>query len=129
MLIFDSVGKFVVAALKNPETARNKALKVLSFVTTLDGILSEFEKQTGKKWHVDRVPYAQLQEREREQWQVKDPSAPIYTLRRIWIGGGTLYDHVDNEQLRVMETDSLAKVIADQIKAGGGQALRSGELQ
>ncbi|KIW00313.1 uncharacterized protein PV09_08200 [Verruconis gallopava] len=123
------VGRFVVAALKRPTEARNQTLKVQSFVATQNQIISEFEKQTATKWGVEYVPFSELTAKEKLQWAEENPIAPIYTLRRIWIGGGTLYDHLDNESLGVLETDNLEKVIAHKIRTGGGSAIQSGKLQ
>ena len=128
-LIICSVGRFVIAALKHPTVAENVALKVQSFVTTLDDIVAEFEKQSKSSWQVDYIPLTDLQDRENQQWNLNNPSAPIYTLRRIWLTGCTLYEEVDNNRLGISKTDSLATVIARQFESGGGQALRSRELQ
>jgi hypothetical protein len=129
VLILDSVGKFVVAALKHPKVAMNRALKVQSFVASLDEIVAEFEKQTCQKWEIDHFSQAELREHEKNQWESKNPNAPLYTLRRIWIEGGTLYNKTDNKDIGVTETESLAKVVTDEIQKGGGQAIRSGKLQ
>jgi hypothetical protein len=129
MLILDSVGKFVVAALKHPKIAMNRALKVQSFVASMNEIVAEFEKQTHQKWKINHFSLAELREHERKQWEEKNPNAPLYTLRRIWIEGGTLYNKTDNEDIEVIETESLAKAVAGELKKGGGQAIRSGQLQ
>lgn len=119
----------MVAALKHPKMAMNRVLKVQSFVASLDQIVAEFEKQTCQKWEIVYFSQEELREHERKQWESKNPNAPLYTLRRIWIEGGTLYDKLDNDDIGVTETESLAKVIADEIQKGGGQAVRSGKLQ
>jgi hypothetical protein len=107
----------------------NRALKVQSFVASLDEIVAEFERQTLQKWDISRFSQAELREHEKKQWEDKNPNAPLYTLRRIWIEGGTLYNETDNEAIGVTETESLENVVANEIKKGGGQAIRSGELQ
>ncbi|KAI1400576.1 NAD(P)-binding protein [Hypoxylon fuscum] len=99
------VGKLVVAALRHPEESFGKALKVQSFVTTPNAILEEFEKQTGAKWTVSHTPEQKLRQAEKESWDSGSPAATLYTLRRIWAEGGTLYDKTDNESLGLSPGD------------------------
>lgn len=82
-----------------------KALKVQSFVTTPNAIVEEFEKQTGAKWTVDHTPNQRLREAEKESWEHNSPIATLYTLKRIWAEGGTLYDKTDNEILGLKPED------------------------
>ena len=128
-LIFYSVGKFLVAALNHPQQAQNCVLKVHSFVATPNDIIVAYEKHTAKKWTVEHITFDQLVRHERQQWKENNANAPIYTLRRIWLGGGTLYDSVDNGSLGVWSTQNLDDVIAGEVMKGGGQSLRSGQLQ
>lgn len=119
----------MVAALKHPDVAMNRALKVRSFVASSDEIVAEYVKQTGKEWQVEYVSQNELREHEKKQWEAKNPSAALYALRRIWIEGGTLYDKWNNEEIGVKETETLSRVVAGEIQKGGGQAFRSGKLQ
>ncbi|RYP09593.1 hypothetical protein DL764_001197 [Monosporascus ibericus] len=112
------VGKFVVAALRHPETAKDKALKVQSFVVSPNAIVNEFEKQTGTPWTVDHTPIEKLNEWEREGWESGSPVATLFALRRIWAEGKTLYGKTDNESLRVQEEDleRLSTVVERAVK-------------
>ena len=111
------VGKLVVAALKHPEAARNRALLVNSFTTTPKEIVSEFENQTGgQAWDVSLTSLEQLKELEQQAWSDGDPRAGALTLRRIWTEGGTLYDHRDNGLIGM--EDGL-----DSLKAAVKQAI------
>ncbi|OTB10177.1 hypothetical protein K445DRAFT_323209 [Daldinia sp. EC12] len=99
------VGKLVVAALRHPEVSMGKVLKVQSFVTTPNEIVAEFEKQTGSKWTVEHTPNQKIREVENEKWNANDPIATLYTLKRIWAEGGTLYEKTDNEILGLTPED------------------------
>ena len=99
-LTYSSVGKAVVAALRNPEASFNRALKVQSFVVTPKQILVEFEKQTGgQAWAVCSYSLHEVKAAEERAWSEGSAYAVDYTLRRIWAEGGTLYDEVDNERI------------------------------
>ncbi|KAJ7482687.1 hypothetical protein FB451DRAFT_1235861 [Mycena latifolia] len=99
------VGKSVVASLRNPEAAFDKALKVQSFVVTPNEVLAEYEKQTGAKWKVTRTPLDAIKELEAKSWAEGNPKATGVTLRRIWGEGGTLYAKNDNEVVGLKEED------------------------
>lgn len=99
------VGKLVAAALQHPEASLGKILKVQSFVTTPNAILEEFEKQTGTKWTVEHTTNQKLREVEKAKWDANHPVATLYTLRRIWAEGGTLYEKTDNEALGLTPGD------------------------
>ncbi|EQB51239.1 NmrA-like family protein [Colletotrichum gloeosporioides Cg-14] len=99
------VGKTLVASLRHPDASFNKALKVQSFVATPKQILAEFEKQTGAKWETSYVPLKKLEEAEEKAWADGKPYATIFTLRRIWAEGGTLYEKTDNESIGVGPND------------------------
>lgn len=120
-LTWCSVGKLVVAALRHPEVSTGKVLKVQSFVTTPNAIVAEFEKQTGSKWTVDHTPNQKLREMENEKWNANDPIATLYTLKRIWAEGGTLYDKTDNEILGLTSGDMepLSAVVERAISGKG----------
>lgn len=100
-----SVGKLVAAALQHPEASLGKILKVQSFVITPNAILEEFEKQTGTKWTVEHTTNQKLREVEKAKWDANHPVATLYTLRRIWAEGGTLYEKTDNEALGLTPGD------------------------
>ncbi|QPC79276.1 hypothetical protein HYE68_010028 [Fusarium pseudograminearum] len=94
------VGKSVVAALRHPSESFNKALKVQSFVATQQQILKELEKQTGgEPWAVTNYTLDELREAEKKGWAEGNSSSTLYTLRRIWSEGGTLYEKTDNEKI------------------------------
>ncbi|KAI1121162.1 hypothetical protein F5Y10DRAFT_256925 [Nemania abortiva] len=99
------VGKLLVAALRNPDQAMGKALKVQSFVTTPLEIAQEFEKQTGDGWTIEYTSNQALRELEKRLWDEGNPLATAATLRRIWAEGGTLYEKTDNEKLGLAPDD------------------------
>jgi hypothetical protein len=105
-------------ALTHPEASRNKELRVNSFTTTDSEILKEFEKQTGgQPWKVSYTSLDTLKKLEQEAWEAEKPYATVFTLRRIWAEGGTLYDKRDNHLIEgegVVET--LADAVAEAIK-------------
>ncbi|RQM05794.1 hypothetical protein DH86_00002108 [Scytalidium sp. 3C] len=113
------VGKFVVAALRHPEASNNRALKVNSYTTTPKEILAEFEKQTGQTWKVSYTPLDELKKLEQEAWEGGNPAATVFTLRRIWTEGGTLYESTDNKAIGVDETDTLETTVRNAIQSGG----------
>ncbi|KAJ2895327.1 isoflavone reductase family protein [Zalerion maritima] len=91
------VGRFLAASLRHPEASFGKALKVQSFVCTPKEIQAEFEKQTGGGWDVRFTPFDELKTLESRAWTEGSPVSTIFTLRRIWTEGGTLYEKNDNE--------------------------------
>src|ERR1700761_4987366 len=113
-----SVGKLVVQALTHPEASRNKALKVNSFTATDSEILEEFEKQTGgQPWKVSYTSIERLKRLEQEAWDSGKPYATIFTLRRIWAEGGTLYEKRDNHLIQAEDgMETLADAVAEAIK-------------
>ncbi|KAL2067539.1 hypothetical protein VTL71DRAFT_1964 [Oculimacula yallundae] len=113
----DDVGRFVVKALLHPEESRNRALKVNSFTTTPSEIVAEFEKQTGDKWRVSYTPLEKVRELEKEAHASKNPAATVFTLKRIWGEGGTLYDKRDNGLIDAEETETLADAVKKTIAA------------
>ncbi|EXJ76737.1 uncharacterized protein A1O5_01245 [Cladophialophora psammophila CBS 110553] len=112
------VGKLVVLAALHPDASRNKALRVNSFTATDSEILKEFERQTGgQPWKVSYTSLDTLKKLEQEAWEAGKPYATIFTLKRIWGEGGTLYDKRDNDLIEaenVMET--LEDAVAEAIK-------------
>ncbi|XEV06213.1 hypothetical protein FSHL1_011500 [Fusarium sambucinum] len=100
------VGKSVVAALRHPSESFDKALKVQSFVVTQQQTLKELEKQTGgESWSVSNYTLDELRQAEKKGWAEGNPSATLYTLRRIWSEGGTLYEKTDNEKIGLKDED------------------------
>lgn len=124
------VGKLLVAALRHPEASRNAALKVNSYTTTPAAILAEFEKQTGGEWEVRYTGLEELKRKEKRAWEEGKPLATVYTLRRIWTEGGTLYERRDNEKIGLGEGDmeTLEESVAQAVKERS-EGFRSGKLQ
>jgi len=110
-----SVGKLTVKALLHPEASKNRPLKVNSFTTTPLEVVAEFEKQTGFKWTVTYTSLGKLRELEEEAWENKNPFATIFTLRRIWAEGGTLYKKRDNGLIDGEDTENLEDAVRDAI--------------
>lgn len=114
----DSVGKLLVAAAQHPEATANRALIVNSFTTTPKEILAEYERQTGgAEWDVAYTPLPQLERAEHEAWEKGVPHAALYTLRRIWTQGGTLYESRDNELIGAPPSETLEAAVAKAIEA------------
>ncbi|KAH8671684.1 NmrA-like family protein [Xylariales sp. PMI_506] len=116
------VGKFVAAALAHPEASQDKILKVQSFVVSTKEILAEYEKQTGTKFEVNYTPLDELRAIEEKEWAAGSPAATLFTLRRIWAEGKTLYEKTDNEALGIKpeHLESLSTLVERSIK---GEAL------
>ncbi|RAK95842.1 NAD(P)-binding protein [Aspergillus ibericus CBS 121593] len=110
------VGKFVAHTLTHWDAARNRALKVNSFTTTPAEILAVFETHTKSTWSVEYTPLDELRALEKEAWDNGAPEATVYTLRRIWTEGGTLYDRRDNEDIGVTQTTTLSELVEDSIR-------------
>lgn len=112
------VGKLVVAAIKHPEATKNKALKVNSFTATPKEIVAEFEKQTGgQSWSVAYTSLDELKRLEEQAWAKEDPRAGVFTLKRIWTSGRTLYDHRDNDVIGMENgVESLESAVRQAIK-------------
>ena len=113
------VGKLVVAALRYPEEAKNRALVCNSFTATPKAMLAEFERQTGgEKWDVAVTDLETLRRLEKEAWARQDARAVPLSLRRIWSEGGTLYSEARHNGLIGMEddVDSLQSAVEQAIK-------------
>jgi nucleoside-diphosphate-sugar epimerase len=112
------VGKLVVAALKHPDAARNRALKVNSFTATPKEIIQEFERQTGgEQWNVTYTSLENLKELEQQAYANGDPKAGGLTLRRIWTEGGTLYASRDNGAIGMEDKmDTLESAVQQAIR-------------
>lgn len=115
--MYQSVAKLVVKALLHPEISRNRSLRVNSFITTPEDILSEFERQCGgEKWSVTYTSLADLRQMEKEAWKNGDSMAPIFSLRRIWTEGGTSIESRDNDAIDGNDMECLADAVRDAIK-------------
>lgn len=111
------VGKLVVAALLHSAETRNKALRVNSFTTTNNDLVAEFERQTGQKWDVQHTSLDELKALEKKAYEDKSPVAGVYTLRRIWTEGGTLYEKRDNFLIEAEEQmDTVEDAVRGAIK-------------
>lgn len=107
------VGRLLVATLKTPTSDRERILCVNSFTVTGKQILAEFEKQTGTKWEVSYMPVETLKENEKAAWEKDSPLKTMYTLRRIWVEGKTLYEESDNGKIRV--GDGELEMVEEQV--------------
>jgi nucleoside-diphosphate-sugar epimerase len=101
------VGRLVAAALKTPTSENERILKVNSFTVTSKEVLAEFEKQTGAKWEVSYTPVEDLKKAEKESWEKDSPFKTVYTLRRIWIEGRTLYEKSDNGKIGFHDPETV----------------------
>ena len=118
------VGVLLVAALLHPpgpeeaeqQKGRPRTLKVNSFTTTPLEIVKEFEKQTGEKWDIEYTSLDDVRKEEKERWEKGDPLATLWTLRRIWGEGGTLYEQRDNEKLGEPTMEALKEQVAKSIE-------------
>ncbi|EED23852.1 isoflavone reductase family protein [Talaromyces stipitatus ATCC 10500] len=109
-------GDLVLAALRHPSASFNKALKVNSYTVTPAEIQAEFERQTGGGWTVHETSIDGVKEFEKTAWETGRPDAAIYTLRRIWAEGGTLYEKRDNDVIGNPELLTLKDTVAWYIK-------------
>ncbi|KAF7192468.1 Isoflavone reductase-like [Pseudocercospora fuligena] len=120
-------GRALLGVLQHPEACDGKAIIVNSFVTTPHAILREFERQMNAKWSVDYTSLADLKLLEDQAWAQSNPLAALYTLRRIWTEGSTLYPQVDNEIIGLKKTDTLEVVVQAAI-AKPASGFQSGDL-
>ncbi|KAK5281599.1 hypothetical protein LTR40_004584 [Exophiala xenobiotica] len=116
------VGKLVVHAALHPEASRNKALRVNSFTATNKEILEAFEKKTGgQSWKVSYTSIEDVKKMEQEALEAGNPFATLFTLRRIWAEGGTLYEKRDNYLIDAEDDmDSLEDAVSEAVKAQTG---------
>jgi nucleoside-diphosphate-sugar epimerase len=113
------VGRLLVAALRTVTTEHERVLKVNSFTVTPKQILAEFEKQTGAKWDVSYTPLEELKKAEQEAWANDTPRKTVYTLRRIWTEGGTLYEESDNSKILSVDVETLEEQVRKAIAQQG----------
>lgn len=68
-----------------------------------------------------------MRELESNAWAVNSPLAPVFSLRRIWGEGATLYDHRDNGLIDAENSQSMPEAIkvAIEIQRLGGQGIDS----
>lgn len=126
------VGVLLVASLRTPyapsSTSSPRVLKVNSFTTTPAAILAEFERQTGgAKWDVSYTSLEELRRLEKEALESGDPIATVYTLRRIWGEGGTLYEERDNGRVGEPKMETLEEQVRKAVEREVS-AFQSGEL-
>lgn len=121
------VGRLLAAALHTPSATSPRVLKVNSFTATPDEILELFEKETGSKWEVSYTSLDLLRRLEKEAWESGSPLATVYTLRRIWTEGGTLYDERDNGKIGAPATESLEEQVRKAVKVEA-EGFQSGAL-
>ncbi|ORY00910.1 isoflavone reductase family protein [Clohesyomyces aquaticus] len=114
------VGVLLVAALKTSTAEKERLLKVNSFTTTPNAILAEFERQTGGKWEARYTSLDKLKELEKQAWEGQSPISAVYTLRRIWTEGGTLYEGRDNGKIGEPGLETLEEQVRKQIQIQGG---------
>jgi hypothetical protein len=105
------VGRLLVAALKTPTSEMERILKVNSFTVTSKRVLAEFEKQTGEKWEVSYTPLEELKKAEQEAWDKGSPFGTMYTLRRIWSEGKTLYSETDNGKIGFTGAETMEEQV------------------
>ncbi|KAK1084594.1 hypothetical protein LTR33_002569 [Friedmanniomyces endolithicus] len=111
------LGRFVVATLLHPEAVSDRAIKVNSFTATAHEVLAEFEKRTGAKWSVSYTSLEELKKFEKEAWESEKPFATVYTLRRIWTEGGTLYKERENALVDCEDGETLATLVERVVQA------------
>ncbi|KAF2025059.1 NAD(P)-binding protein [Setomelanomma holmii] len=105
------VGRLLVAALKTPTSEIERILKVNSFTATPKQVLAEFEKQTGAKWDVSYISLDDLKKAETEAWEKDSWLKTMYTLRRIWTEGGTLYEQSDSGKVGFDSPETIEKQV------------------
>lgn len=111
------VGRLLVAALITPTSSPERILKVNSFTTTGRAALAEFEKQTGAKWDVSYTPLDELRKLEKATWDTGNGT--VFTLRRIWTEGGTLYEERSNREVGFEGEESLEEQVGKLIAKHG----------
>jgi nucleoside-diphosphate-sugar epimerase len=121
------VGRLLVAILKNPAFCDRRAIRVNSFTTTPHAILAELERQTESKWKVAYTSCGELRRLEDTAWAANNPLASIYTLRRIWTEGSTLYEETDNKAIGMEKMDTLEMIVQETVKSPVA-AFQSGKL-
>lgn len=110
------VGRLLVAALKTRTSEHERILKVNSFTVTPKEILGEFEKQTGAKWEVSYTPMEVLKKAEQNAWEKNTPFTTMYTLRRIWTEGKTLYKESDNNKIGFEDAETMEEQVSKVMK-------------
>ncbi|KAI1335048.1 isoflavone reductase family protein [Xylariaceae sp. FL0016] len=101
------VGRLLVAVLLHPWACDNRAIRANSYTTTPNAVLKEFERQSGSSWEVAYTSLPKLRTLEQEAWDNGNPLASLYTLRRIWTEGGTLYEETENAAIEMEKMDTL----------------------
>ncbi len=63
------------------------------------------------------TPLDTLKKLEKEAWDAGKPYAVVFTLRRIWAEGGTLYQKRDNGLIEAEDVvETLAEAVTEAIK-------------
>lgn len=117
------LGVLVVKASTHPVKERVRALKVNSFTATPKEVLAEFEKQTDSKWEVKNVKLDELRKEEEAAWAASDPLATVFTLRRIWAEGGTIYEKRDNAEIDGENVEGLSEAVRKAIEKQTGARM------
>lgn len=121
------VGRLLIAVLTHPEVCDRRAVRVNSLTTTPSEILAEFERQTDSKWKASYTSTEKLRSLEDKAWSDNNPLATLYTLRRIWTEGRTLYVRTDNEVLELTKMDTLEMVVQEAVMKPV-EAFQSGKM-
>lgn len=119
LTIPSSVGTLVLYTLRHPAASFNRALRVNSFTATPAEIQAELERQTGgEPWaDVQYTSLPRLRELEQQAWAEGKPYATVFTLRRIWTEGGTLYEKRDNDVIGDPKLTTLEEVVKEIVSA------------
>lgn len=121
------VGRALVAVLQHPEASDNRAVRVQSFVASPAELLAEYERQTEQTWKVAYTSLDELRRIEDDAWVAGHPVASIFTLKRIWAEGKTLYKTTENKAIGLTKTDTLEMVVQAGIREPQA-AFQSGKL-
>jgi hypothetical protein len=68
---------------------------------------------------VSYTPLEDLKKAEQEAWANDTPRKTVYTLRRIWTEGGTLYDESDNGKIVSVDVETLEEQVRKAIAQQG----------
>lgn len=63
------------------------------------------------------TPLQKVEELEKEAYANNNPAATVFTLKRIWGSGGTLYEKRDNGLIDAEDTETLEDAIKATIAA------------
>jgi hypothetical protein len=57
-----------------------------------------------------------LKRAEQEAWKNDSPFKTVYTLRRIWIEGRTLYEESDNSKIEFVDVETMEEQVRKAIE-------------